>query len=479
MASTSGPASGRRTGGRRSSDLSGGPAPDRRTRLLTLAVAASVAVAFADSSVVVLALPDLYSAFRTSIVGVSWVITAYNLVVCAVAFSLAPLARKLHARALAGAGLVLFVAGSVGCASSWSLVALVAFRCLQGLGGALLLAAALPILAGLAGDAARGTRAWILAGTLGAAVGPALGGVLTQLADWRAIFAFQAPVAASALVATFDHRVRALQRGGTPGSGAARGSAAAGIALALIFAALVGALFLAVLLVITVWKRQPVAGALIVSVLPLAAVCARRLAAGLDGRAEIAGGTLLLAAGLASLALLPAVSDALVAVSLAFCGLGLGLSVPPLTRAAMGAAAAPLRSGAVSVGARHLGLVVSLALIAPLLSAALDRAGERALLAGTRVIMDGNVDLVNKVPIALQLRDEFLDTPTGEVPDLAKPFDERGARTDARLRALRDRLLGTLRGSITRGFRSSFALSALFALATVLPAATLRRGEGA
>ena len=48
-----------------------------------------MAVAFADSSIVVLALPDLYGAFNTSIVGVSWVITSYNLVVAVAAAAIA------------------------------------------------------------------------------------------------------------------------------------------------------------------------------------------------------------------------------------------------------------------------------------------------------------------------------------------------------------------------------------------------------
>ena len=61
---------------------------DRRSRLLTVGVAAAVAVAFADSSIVVLALPSLYSALHTSVVGVSWVITSYNLVVAVAAFAL-------------------------------------------------------------------------------------------------------------------------------------------------------------------------------------------------------------------------------------------------------------------------------------------------------------------------------------------------------------------------------------------------------
>ena len=51
------------------------------------------------------------------------------------------------------------------------------------------------------------------------------------------------------------------------------------------------------------------------------------------------------------------------------------------------------------------------------------------------------------------------------MPDLGEPFDERGAATDSGLRAMRDELITTLESVVTRGFRSSFALSALFAAA--------------
>ena len=69
---------------------------DPPRRLLTLAVAAAVAVAFADSSIVVLALPELYARFDTSIVGVSWVITSYNLVLAICAFVLVPVIRRIR-----------------------------------------------------------------------------------------------------------------------------------------------------------------------------------------------------------------------------------------------------------------------------------------------------------------------------------------------------------------------------------------------
>jgi MFS family permease len=449
---------------------------DRHTRLLVAAVGASVAVAFADSSIVVLALPALYTDFHASLIGVSWVITSYNLVVLIAAFALVPLVRRLHVRVITRVGLALFTIGSIGCAAAWGLSDLIAFRCVQGLGGALVLAGALPMLGGLLGSPAAGGRLWTATGTFGAALGPALGGVLTQLADWRAIFVVQAPIAAVALVATFDPRVHEL-----PVEGAApkrQGSFAANAGLAFVFGGLVGALFLSVLLVITVWERQPIAGALIVSALPGAAFLVRSLADRLERRQAVSAGAILLAAGLVALALLPAVSNALVAAALAFCGVGLGLAVPALTRDSIDPEHAPLRSGTITVGARHLGLVVALALVAPLLNHELDTVNEPATLAGTRVILDGEIDLTKKVPIALDMRDEFDRAQRGEIPNLAKPFDDRGAQHDASLRAVRDRLLDTLRLVVTRAFRYAFLLSAAFALLALVPARRLRE-EGA
>ena len=448
---------------------------DRHSRLLAVAVGASVAVAFADSSIVVLALPALYTDFHTSLVGVSWVITSYNLVVFLVAFALVPFTRRLHVREVTRVGMALFTVGSIGCAASWELSALIVFRCVQGLGGALLLAGALPMLGGLLGGTRRGAQVWAATGTFGAAVGPALGGVLTQLADWRAIFIVQAPIAAVAFLATFDARIHELPR--EEPAPRRLGSAIANAGLAFVFGGLVGALFLSVLLVITVWERRPIAGALIVSALPAAAFVVRPLAARLGRRDAVSAGAVLLAAGLIGLALLPTISNTLMTVSLAFCGLGLGLAVPVLTADSMDPVRAPLRSGTVTVGARHLGLVAAVALIAPLLTHDLDANKQLATLAGVRVILDGNIDLTKKVPISLDMRNEFESAQRGEIPNLAKPFDDRGAKTDSNLRALRDKLLDTLRGVVTTSFRWSFLLSALFALLTLIPARRLRETE--
>ena len=397
-------------------------------------------------------------------------ITSYNLVVAVAAGVLAAFARRFDPRRLARGGLLLFCAASAGCAASWSLPALIAFRSVQGLGAALLLGSSLSLLGGLLGSRERGTALWTTVAVLGAAVGPVLGGALTQVFDWRAIFVVQAPVAGVALLATGgaipvppeEYRRRR------------RGALAADAALGLVFAALVGALFLAVLLVITVWGLDPIAGALVVSALPAATLAARPLGRGLSPQAATGGGALLLAAGLGSLALLPRVSNALVAVSLGFCGFGIGLAVPVLTRASLDAESGLVRSGALTVAARHAGLVLALALVGPLLTSALDRAGERALLGGTKAILDANVPLRKKVPIALALRDALQSAQKGEVPDLAKPFDDAGARKSANVREARDSLVLMLESALTRGFRSSFGLAALFAALSLLPARRLR-----
>jgi predicted MFS family arabinose efflux permease len=435
-----------------------------------------VAVAFADSSIVVLALPQLYTAFDTSVVGVSFVITAYNLVVAAVGLTLVPLSRRIRPAALAIPGLALFLGASIGCSASDSLALLITFRSLQGVGAAALLAASLPLLAALSVSEERGIAIWTTAGTLGAAFGPALGGALTEAFDWRAIFVAQAPVAGLAILAAFDRRVRALPAGA--GFARPRGLLAANLGLVFVFAALVGALFLAVLLMVTVWELSPIAGAGVVTCLPAAALLARPLGSRLPRRLDVVGGAVLLALGLVCLALLPAASPAYAGAALALCGVGLGLALPPLTGASVARGPALGWSSTLSITARHAGLVLALVLVAPLLGHELEQGGERATLNATAVVLDAPIPLTKKVPIALDLRDAFETTPNGEVPDLATPFDRHGAGSDEAVRAVRDDLLETIRAALTRSFRTSFALAALLGLLAVIPA-LLRRRVGA
>ena len=445
--------------------------PGRRLSLAELALAAAVALALADSSIVVLALPELYSELDTSIPGISWVVTAYNLAVLVGAPLALPLARRFRPAPLAIAGLVVFLVASIVCAASGSLVQLVAGRSVQGIGAALFLVACLPLLIAVGGDRHRAVGLWVGAGTIGAAAGPALGGVLTEAFHWRAIFAVQAPVAAAAIAAAFDRRARAAT---TPASAPGRLPLGAGLGLALAFAALVGALFLAVLLVVTVWDLGPLKGAGIVSALPLAALAVRPLSARLTGSIDVAAGAGLLAAGLVALALLPASSAVYATLALAIAGAGLGLALPPLTRATLDEEDDLERTTVFSVSARHLGLVVGLVAVAPLLAGALEKGGDVATMNATAVILDAPLPLTQKVPISLDLYREFQATPEGEIPDLTGPFDER-AGDDPEVAEVRDDLLEAIQAPLTRAFRSSFFLSALFAVLAAAAALAFRR----
>ena len=161
--------------------------------------------------------------------------------------------------------------------------------------------------------------------------------------------------------------------------------------------------------------------------------------------------------------------------ALAFCGLGLGLTVPVLSGLALQRGAGLTRSGTLTIGVRHLGLVLALALIAPLLASELPAAGDRALLRATAVLLDSPVGLSKKVPVALDLRGTFAKARQGEIPDLSRPFDAHGARHDRQLAATRDSLVGTIENTITRAFRPAFFLSAGLAALAALVAFLFRR----
>ncbi len=361
----------------------------------------AVAMAFADSSIVVLALPDLYVDLGTTIVGVSWVVTAFNVATAVACLLLLAVRRQIRGASGLVPGACLFAAASLACGLVDGLGPLVAARAVQGLGAALLLAATLPRLAALRGSSRAAIAAWSGAALAGLALGPATGGILTAALDWRAIFLVQVPVALLAAAAG------ALRPGPggvvTPAAApAASGRALASAALCLLSAALVGALFLAVLLIVTVWDLGPLRGAAVVSALPVGAVVVRLLP--VRATQAAAAGPVALAAGLGSLALLPASSVAYVVPALALCGAGIGLASGLVAARAARPTGDLGDEAALSVGVRHAGLVLGLLLVAPLLSRDLARGGETAVLAATRSILEADIGLEAKVPIALDLR---------------------------------------------------------------------------
>ena len=160
----------------------------------TAMVALAVAIVLADSSIVTLGLPGVLREFRADVTDVAWVLTSFNLVLALVALPAAVIARRTGAVAAWRLGILAFAAASLACALAPSLEILVAARCAQAIGGAAVIAAALELLVTQRGHGA-GSRIWAAAGIAGAAIGPALGGALTELFSWQAIFAAQVPLA--------------------------------------------------------------------------------------------------------------------------------------------------------------------------------------------------------------------------------------------------------------------------------------------
>ena len=117
------------------------------------------------------------------------------------------------------------------------------------------------------------------------------------------------------------------------------------------------------------------------------------------------GGALLLALGLVGLAVVPGAAPVIAAVSFAICGVGFDLVHEVLDASAVPPDAPPVRAGAVTVSARHAGLVLGLALIAPVLSTSLVAGIERATLGATQTLLSTELPLSDKIPVTWALRE--------------------------------------------------------------------------
>src|SRR3954447_3519201 len=333
-----------------------------RTRI---AVAAAAAIALADASIVTLALPRLLTELDATVEGVAAVIGVYTVVVAVALLPAERLRLRVGARVLGAASLGLFAVACAGCAVAPSLEVLLVLRAVQALGGAGALVAAFDVLD--AGDeAGPGRRLWSIAAVVGVAAGPALGGVLTQIFDWRAIFVAQIPFAlAGAWACLQTHKADHQPR--TPSSVVRRPL----IALALVSAALTAVLFMLVLLLVAGWNLSPLNAALAASVLPLAALAASRARRG-DPRARAATGCVLVGAGTLALAFLPTASAWWTVLPQLLAGAGMGLALPALAGDLL-PERAPGDAARLLV-ARHAGIALALLVLAPVISSNLDSA---------------------------------------------------------------------------------------------------------
>ncbi len=149
-----------------------------------------------DATVVNVALPVMQHEFGLPVSELQWVVTAYLLVITGVLPITAQVAGWFGRNRLFSLGLLIFTLGSVGAALSTDLSALLEARVLQGLGGAIIQANVMAIVALTFPQDRRGRGLGLIAAVVavGNLLGPPLGGVLTALFGWRSIFWVNLPV---------------------------------------------------------------------------------------------------------------------------------------------------------------------------------------------------------------------------------------------------------------------------------------------
>ena len=175
-----------------------------RWSALALIVTAQFMVVL-DVAIVNVALPSIKSDLGFSQTSLQWVVSAYALLFGGTLLLGGRLADLLGRRRLFMAGLALFAASSLLCGLAWSEASLIAFRALQGLGGALLAPAALSLLMTTFAEGRERNVALGIYGAAsgsGAAAGVLLGGVLTSYLSWSWIFFINVPVGVAAIVLT-------------------------------------------------------------------------------------------------------------------------------------------------------------------------------------------------------------------------------------------------------------------------------------
>ena len=157
-----------------------------------------------DVTVVNVALPDIQRDLDASFSQLQWVIDAYALSLAALTLTAGSLADLRGRKRVFAVGVIVFTVGSLLCGVAPSANFLILARGLQGVGGATMFATSLALLAHEFHGRERGTAFGIWGATTGGAVaiGPLVGGLITETLGWRWIFLVNVPIGAAALAIT-------------------------------------------------------------------------------------------------------------------------------------------------------------------------------------------------------------------------------------------------------------------------------------
>src|SRR4051812_39789728 len=186
-----------------------------RKWLPLVAVAAGVFMLLLDVTIVNVALPDIQIALHASLSDLQWVIDAYALTLAALQLTAGSLADRFGRRLLFAFGIVVFTLGSLLCGLAGGSTFLSLSRAFQGIGGAIMFATGLAIIANAFHGRDRGVAFGVFGAVTGVAVavGPVIGGALTSGLSWRGVFLGENPAGG------LGPFVTPRAGGGTPGPG--------------------------------------------------------------------------------------------------------------------------------------------------------------------------------------------------------------------------------------------------------------------
>lgn len=157
-----------------------------------------------DTTVLNVALPALGTDLHAPLSGLQWVVNIYTLALAVLMLPFGSVADRFGARNVYVAGLTVFALASLGCALAPDTGLLIASRAVQGVGGAAMSVSAFALIGAVYRGPDRGNAMGVFGAVtgLGAAVGPMLGGVLTQYLSWRAAFLLNLPLVAGTVALT-------------------------------------------------------------------------------------------------------------------------------------------------------------------------------------------------------------------------------------------------------------------------------------
>jgi EmrB/QacA subfamily drug resistance transporter len=171
-----------------------------------IAVSVATFMLLLDITVVNVALPSIREDLDASFTDLQWVIDAYALTLAALVLTAGSLADRLGRRRVFAVGLVIFSVASLLCALAPDPTSLNLARALQGVGGAVMFAVSLALIAQeFTAGRERGMAMGLYGATIGMAVaiGPLVGGALTDSLGWESIFYLNVPIGIAALAVTY------------------------------------------------------------------------------------------------------------------------------------------------------------------------------------------------------------------------------------------------------------------------------------